>query len=933
MPSIVFMFLVFATGIATFLWYQARKKYLLTKVNEQIKDKVILKIAVPRANQKSPLAAEQLFSALHGIGLNKAKSFDHFSLEVAAGNYGIHFICVVDKQYKTFVENQIYAQYPEAQIVEVQDYANSLSQKQNIQITELKLLREYYFPIRTFPSFEVDPLASITGAVSSLPAGHEVFIQIVARPIGDSWQAEGKKYVEGKRNQVDKEGKRIQLESGESDLIKLVETKNSKVGFQFIVRILATSGSQMDSQRLTNEVMAAFGQYRTAVFNSIGVPKVLKGWPAFKQQISDYIRKTFYGQRLGEKLSKLEKFSTRYLNEFTKDVVNTEELASLYHLPNISVETPNIAWAMARQLEYPLNLPTTDATILGETDYRGIHLRFGIRDLDRLRHMYIIGKTGTGKSTFMENLVLQDIYNGKGVGVIDPHGETIKHILEGIPPHREKDVIIFSPGDTEFPIALNLLEAKPGEDKSLITDGLVSVFKKEFQDSWGPRLEYILTNTFLTLLSCQNVSLLAVPRILSDDNYRKFLLKQLKDPILLKFWDEEYAQIAKDPRRKSEEISSILNKIGRFTTNPMMRNIVGQISSSINFRDIMDSGKILLINLAQGKVGEENMKLLGGMIVTRLYSNVVQRVDMNEKDRKPFYLYIDEFQNFSNPTFEKILSEARKYGLSLNIAHQFIDQIDEDVRNAVFGNVGTLVNFAVGPRDAEYLVTEYAPYLSAEDIVNLGKYRAITKLSIDQAQSKPFSMKTLAPRFAETNLSQSIIEMSRQEFGRERQIVQDKIYKWASQTYNKEGNLIQKDPGYENKQEKPKLDNPKSDATNPIDTIKPIIEAQPNRPQASAPKPESAKSKHDHGKYKGNKHEQPPRSGQEPQGQDKSQNLKQEQKQGEKQGNPATDQPPQAVAEEPELDNMPLSPAKEQLQVPNDDPDPMPGNDPLPAAK
>lgn len=774
-------------------WQLARRRYLQTKVNEQINNRIVLRIAVPRDNKKSPLAAEQLYAALHGIGLNKSKSVDHFSLEVAAGSYGIHFICVVNKEYKTFVENQIYAQYPEAQISEIQDYTPTLqSSDASIQVSEIRMLREYYFPIRTFTSFEVDPLASITSAVSNLPQGSEVFIQILARPLSDSWQAEGKNYVADKRNKKDGEGNKEALESGETELIKLVESKNSKVGFQFIIRVLAKTSNAADSQRLINEVVAAFGQYRTAVFNSLGIPKGLKGWEAYKARVRSYIKALFLGQRIGDRISRFDKYVTRFLDEQTKDIVNTEELASLYHLPNASVETPNIAWAMTRQLEYPLNIPTTESTIIGETDYRGIHLRFGIRDLDRLRHMYVIGKTGTGKSTFLENLVLQDIYNGKGVGVIDPHGETIKHILEAIPEHRKNDVIIFSPGDTEYPIALNLLEAKPGEDKSLIADGLVSVFKKEFKDSWGPRLEYFLTNTFLTLLHCQNVSLLAVPRILSDDNYRKFLLKQLKDPILLKFWEEEYAQVARDPRRKAEEISSILNKIGRFTTNPMMRNIVGQISSSIDIRKIMDTQKILLVNLAQGKVGEENMALLGGTLVTRIYSSVVQRVDVEQGERKPFYLYIDEFQNFSNPTFEKILSEARKYGLSLTIAHQFIDQIDEDIRNAVFGNVGTIVNFAVGPKDADYLAKEYAPYLESGDLVNLGKYRAITKLTIDQAQSKPFSMRTLPPGFPRTNLEQEVINISRTEHAKEKQIVQEKIYKWASQTYNKEGNLVQK---------------------------------------------------------------------------------------------------------------------------------------------
>ncbi|MCA9379132.1 type IV secretion system DNA-binding domain-containing protein [Candidatus Dojkabacteria bacterium] len=829
-PILIITFLAFLL----ISWWQLRHNYLRTKVNEQTIDLVVLKIAVPKNNKKSPLAAEQLFSALHGISLGKSKSTDHFSLEIAAGNYGVHFICIVGRQYKTFFENQVYAQYPEAQISEVGDYAGSLaSDESSLKIAELKLAKEPFFPIRTFSSFDVDPLASITGAVGNLPAGHEVFIQIIARPVADSWQQAGKQYVESKKNKTDDDGKKVGLESGDADLIKLVETKNSKVGFQFAIRILAKTPDKASAGRLVNEVVAAFGQYRTAVYNSLVIPRPLKGWPAFKQNARIQLRQVFLGKRLGEKLSALERFAVRYLDEFTAGIINTEELASLYHLPNESVETPNIAWAAAKQLEYPLNLPTPqEGNVIGETDYRGIHIPFGIRPLDRLRHMYIIGKTGTGKSTFMENLIIQDLYAGNGVGVVDPHGETIHHILEQIPPQRKDDVILFAPGDTEHPLALNLVEARPGEDKSLIADGLVSVFKKEFVNSWGPRLEYILTNTLLTLLHCQNVSLLAVPRILSDDNYRKFLLKQLKDPILLKFWEEEYEAIAADPRRRSEEISSILNKIGRFTTNPMIRNIIGQISSSINFREAMDQGKILLVDLSQGKVGEENMALLGGMIVTRIYSNVTQRTNVDISERRPFYLYIDEFQNFSNPTFEKILSEARKYGLSLTIAHQFIEQIEPGIRNAIFGNVGTLINFAVGPHDADYLVKEYAPALDAEDLVNLGKYRFVTKVSIDQAQSRPFTAKSMPPIYPKTNISEDVIDTSRQSYAKPRGIVEQKIYKWASQKYNREGNLVQAE--LQNKPEKPtKVKKQPEKRTSPVgsDPLAPATE--PVKPKSS----------------------------------------------------------------------------------------------------
>ena len=497
-----------------------------------------------------------------------------------------------------------------------------------------------------------------------------------------------------------------------------------------------------------------------------------------------------FGKTRGERTTPLEKFSTRFLDEFTGDIINIEELASLYHLPNKSVETPNIAWTQSKRLEYPLNIPTSNARIVGVTDYRGVHIPFGIKPIDRLRHMYLLGKTGMGKSTFVENLIMADIYEGQGIAFIDPHGDSINVILDSIPPHRLNDVVIFDPGDNDFPVGLNLLELKPGENKSLVADGLVSVFKKAFSDSWGPRLEYILTNTILTLLSCQNVSLLAVPRILSDKNYRKFLLKQVDDPVLLKFWEEEYSQLSRTKKDTMDNIGSILNKIGRFTTNPLIRNIVGQIKSTMDFEEIMNNRKILLINLAQGKIGEENMGLLGGMLITRLYSTTVRRVDIDRAERVPFYLYVDEFQNFATSTFVKILSEARKFGLGLTFTHQFIDQIDEDIQNAIFGNVGSLLNFAVGPRDAARLVKEYSPYLSEEDIVNQSKYSFIIKLSIDFAQSKPFTAKSLPPSHAHTGLRTDSINLSRQKYAKSKEEMEQKIYKWAGQVYNDKGNLF-----------------------------------------------------------------------------------------------------------------------------------------------
>lgn len=761
-------------------------------VNEVIKDKVVLKIAVPRQNDKSPIAAEQLFSSLHGIGANKKKSMDHISLEIAAGSYGIHFIVVVDRKFKGFTENQFYAQYPEAQISEIGDYTNSFDNNSRYEVKEFGLGKPFYLPIKTFMSFEVDPLAAITSAVSSLKPGNEAFIQLVIRPVSDDWHKQGRDYVDAQRNKVDKEGKKVGLESGESEKLGQIERKSTKVGFQFVIRILSKCQDQVMAGRLVSEIEAAFGQYKTGLFNNIGNPPGLKGWDLRFKNLNDFFVHLFYGTTLSDRLSKVDKYKQRFIDEMESDIINTEEVASLYHLPNRSVETPNISWAEAKKLEFPLNIPTEEtARTIGLTDYRGIHVKFGIKAVDRLRHMYLIGKTGMGKSTFLESMIIEDIYKGEGVAYIDPHGDNIAHLLDLIPPERKGDVVIFDPGDSEYPVGLNLLELKPGENRSLVADGLVSVFKKAFADSWGPRLEYILTNTIITLLECQNVSLLAIPRILTEKNYRKFLLKQVKDPVMLKFWDEEYAQMSKTTKDTMENTSSILNKIGRFTTNPLIRNIVGQVTSTLDIAEVMNNRKILMINLSQGKVGEENMALLGGMLITKIYSNTVRRIEIDPSQRVPFYLYVDEFQNFATSTFVKILSEARKFGLGLVVTHQFIDQINEDIRNAIVGNIGTMMNFAVGPRDADFLVKEYAPYLTAEDLVNQEKFGMVLKMSIDFAQSKPFTAKTIPPQFPSTGQGQEIVDLSRKKYSQPREIMEEKIFKWASQVYDDKGNLLQ----------------------------------------------------------------------------------------------------------------------------------------------
>jgi len=418
-------------------------------------------------------------------------------------------------------------------------------------------------------------------------------------------------------------------------------------------------------------------------------------------------------------------------------------------------------------------------TIFGETNFRNQRISFGIKREDRRRHMYMIGKTGMGKTTLLENMIISDVINGEGCCYIDPHGDTAEKILDFIPADRINDVVYFNPADIEFPISFNILESVDESKKHLIASGLVGVFKKQFAESWGPRLEYILRNAILALLDYQGSTLLGIMRILVDKEYRKKVVEKINDPVVKSFWTNEFTQW--NDRVLQEVISPIQNKVGQFLSNMLIRNIVGQPKSSFDLRDIIDGNKILILNLSKGRIGEDTMQLIGSMIVTKLYLAAMSRVDIPEEDRKDFYLYVDEFQNFATDAFADILSEARKYRLNLIIAHQYVEQLPETVAASVFGNVGTLVSFRVGAQDAELLVKEYAPVFIEDDLINLPAFNIYLKLMIDGIASDPFSASTLPPLFEDlvTHSTGKVVKVSRERYAQPRSDVEDKINRWS----------------------------------------------------------------------------------------------------------------------------------------------------------
>lgn len=426
-----------------------------------------------------------------------------------------------------------------------------------------------------------------------------------------------------------------------------------------------------------------------------------------------------------------------------------------------------------------------EITLFGETNFRNQRTRFGIKTDDRRRHMYVIGKTGMGKTTLLENLLASDLKNGHGLCLIDPHGDSAEKILDFIPANRVNDVVYFNPADIDYPIGFNILEITDPRQKHLVASGLMGVFKKLWPDVWSPRMEYILLNSVLALLDYPGSTLLGINRLLTDKEYRKRVIAKCQDPLVKKFWTDEFASWQE--KFRTEAVSPIQNKVGQFLSASIIRNIVSQVRSTVDFRDIMNNRKIFIANLSKGRVGEDNMRLLGGMLITKFQLVAMERVNIPEDERQDFYLFVDEFQNFQSDSFAAILSEARKYRLSLFVAHQYIEQLDENVSAAVFGNVGTIICFRIGGKDSEFVESEFTPTFEAADFVNLTKFEIYLKLMIDGVASNPFSAKTLPPIFEHQRNAEKIIKVSRERYAEKREDIEAKVLRWSGMSSPEEG--------------------------------------------------------------------------------------------------------------------------------------------------
>ncbi|HJY98450.1 MAG TPA: type IV secretion system DNA-binding domain-containing protein [Patescibacteria group bacterium] len=756
----IVIFGLVALGYALFIFFKNRGREAASI------DSVLLQVGVPRNNEFKIDVMEQLFASLYSIKKGGWKQKFNLqpavSFEIVAKQEDIRFYVWTPKKLADLVEKTVHGAYPDAEVNEVDEY-NLFTKEGKVAYKSYQLGKSNFYPIKTFKDLATDPLSSITSALAKLGPGEAAAIQIVISPAESVWQKEGGKFVsDTKKAESDPQKAKF---STSAKTLETVEQKISKPGFETVIRVVVVSPDENTAKSTVTNIGSAFAQF-SGDLNSLKSRKV---W---------------------HKGGFMEDFLYRYQPMFNVfgnhvSVLNSEELATIFHFPNKQVTTPHIFWLNAKTAPAPTQIPG-EGLYLGVSSYRGVRRPVYIGAEDRMRHIYVIGKTGTGKSELLKDMILQDIKDGKGLCFMDPHGDALQDIMKLIPPERAEDVIYFNPADTERPMGLNLLEAHSEDQMHFVATSVINMMYKLFDPYKtgivGPRFEHAVRNAMLTAMAEPGSTFVEVMRILTDSKFVQEILPKVTDPIVRRYWTDQIAQTS--DFHKSEVLDYIVSKFGRFVTNRTIRNIIGQSQSSFDFRKIMDEGKILLINLAKGELGEENSNFLGLILVPRILMAAMSRSDTPVEERRDFYLYVDEFQNFATPDFAVILSEARKYRLGLCVANQFIGQVEEEVKNAVFGNVGTIVAFRVGVTDANYLQHEFTPTFGEDDLLNVERYHSYIKTIVNNEPVPPFSVdmtKDLAkikamesPRVAEI-----IKEMSRLKYGRDLKLTEAEIARRA----------------------------------------------------------------------------------------------------------------------------------------------------------
>ncbi len=755
-------------------WHKAWNYYVDgATIKDPNREKIILQVSLPQDNEIEMAAAEQMYASLVSLGNRPGKVFeiivslfpkleilfknhdDAISFEIAATEKLIRFQIVTPVEWRDFIERQVHGAYPEAHIEPIQ-YKDFIPETGNIHFAQLQLKGRAFYPIRLLEDFETDPLSSLTSTVSKLMDGERAIVQFLLQPADDSWRKRGQRFVQ--LAQAPPKGENEHKPQIPQSVIEGVSNKILKPGFRTVIRIMVESPNDFNAQQTLRNIVGSFDQFsqpHLAIFKSKGDKKL--------------------------KAKTVEEFITRSFPRFGNyPILNTLELATLYHFPNKEIKTPRIDWLRVRKSAPPTNIPS-EGLYLGKSEYRNEVVKIRIKRDDRRRHMYIIGQTGSGKSQFLQFMATQDIMNGDGLAFIDPHGDVVENLLQVIPKERVEDVVYFNPADTERPMGLNILDVEGEQAQHMTVNSFIELLYKLYdpnrQGMVGPQLERAVRNVMLTAMAEPGNSMVEVLRLLTDTKYAEKKIPLIKDPVVKSYWVDQIANT--NEFHKSETLGYFVSKFDRFVTEKLMRNIIGQSKSAFDFRDIMDNKKILLINLSKGKIGEANSTFLGLLLVPRILAAAMARADMPEEERKDFFLYVDEFQNFATPDFAEILAEARKYRLALIVANQYIAQIQEDIRNAVFGNVGSMFCFRVGADDGEHMEKQFQPVFTQADLINQAVGESVVRLLIDGQPSRPFSFRTDWPAMQAVKrnpkMAEVIKEISRLKYGRDRAIVEREI--------------------------------------------------------------------------------------------------------------------------------------------------------------
>lgn len=737
--------------------------------------------------QENISQAEVLYNLIAGTAKKgfKSKFYGqrHVSLEIVAINGVIRYYTAVPVILTEVIKQAVLTAYPGAYLEEVEDH-NIFSPTGKISGTiggEIILKEPYSYPIATFNDVKRDAIQALINAMSSLQAGDGAAVQLLIRPAFSGWTKASehlvskKKKSKGKGSPInvgsilqapfkvpekkeDKDPQDKQLSNLEQSVLDAVEEKTKHPGYEVLIRVVASSNTAARSQAVLQNLVTAF-----SLFDAPGLN----------------------GFKFNE-AKDIENFVTAFIFRFfppeaKSNILNSIELATLFHFPESQfTHTSQLQRQYSKQVEGPSRIPD-QGLLLGYNMFRGVKKEIRMSPTDRARHVYIVGQTGTGKTTLLENLVVQDMNAGAGLAFIDPHGDAAEKFLSMIPKHRTEDVIYFNPGDMNFPLGLNLFEFDTPEQKDFLIQEAINMLYKlydpQHQGIIGPRYEHWFRNAALTLMSDpKGATFIEIPKVFTDRQYQREKMQHVKDPTVLDFWNKEMAQTS--DYHKSEILGWFVSKFGAFMSNEMMRNIMGQTKSAFNLRQVMDEGKILIVNLSKGRVGELNAMLLGMIFVMKFQAAAMSRANTPENERRPFSLYVDEFQNFSTDSFGSILSEARKYGLSMTVANQFITQLTEEIRDAVFGNVGTIITYRTGPNDADFMVKQFSPAFDTRDLVNLPNYQTIVRLMVGGLPSQPFTMKILPPlQVTNPQLGVALKQLSAAKYGRPRPKVEAEIFK------------------------------------------------------------------------------------------------------------------------------------------------------------